>query len=78
MYEFLSVQIYHDASKSSQGNTLLEKFKPEDKQIKTYYRAQLKLLQRVKFRLRTILRGTIPRPIKDILNKFIAWIRKLI
>jgi glycosyltransferase involved in cell wall biosynthesis len=72
LYEYVAYQIYHDASKSTQGDTMFEKFKPEDKKIKTQYRARLPLLQRLKYTFRTLLRGIIPRPVKDLLNKIVG------
>ncbi len=78
VYQYMAIQIYHEDSKSSQGATLLEKFAPENALIKDRYRKQLPQLESAWY----TLKWNFPKPVKDILNKLIAfiktWIKKLI
>lgn len=86
--ETYAIQIYHDASKSSQGAEMFEKFQPEDRMIKAKYKAMLgwrkyyypiKLLW-VKFY--GILYGIggkyFPKSLKNIINRVVTWKRRIL
>jgi glycosyltransferase involved in cell wall biosynthesis len=88
LYRMVATQIYHDASKSSQGDKMFELFKPEDRMIKRKYRARLSLQRRIWFPIKAVKakvwgrmyvwgKNNLPRPVKNIINKLIEWKHKL-
>lgn len=84
--EVFAIQIYHDASKSSQGAEMFEKFKPEDRLIKAKYKAMLgwrryyypfKLIKvKLQDKLFKFGKQYFPRPLKDLFNRIIGWKRR--
>ncbi len=87
-WDYLAIQVYHQDSKSLQGDSMFEKFAPENNRMGAIYRRKLGLLKCTIYQLRLIfiyrpyifLRSLggegLPQPVKDVLNKIIARLKK--